>query len=56
MPGFKAPDELLPSVPPERMQERRRLLNGLLNPANSAPARKSSDERLAGPAPPRDLS
>ncbi|MGD9720161.1 MAG: DUF1501 domain-containing protein [Pirellulales bacterium] len=33
MPGFKAPDEFLPSVPPERMQERRQLLQGL-NPAN----------------------
>ena len=35
MPGFKAPDELLPAVPPERIQERRRLLDGL-NPAASA--------------------
>ena len=35
MPGFKAPDELLPAVPPERMQDRRRLLDGL-NPADSA--------------------
>jgi hypothetical protein len=29
MPGFKAPDELLPAVPPERMQERRQLLDGV---------------------------
>ena len=29
MPGFRAPDELFPAVPPERMQERRRLLEGL---------------------------
>jgi hypothetical protein len=29
MPGFKAPDELLPAVAPERMHERRRLLGGL---------------------------
>ncbi len=35
MPGFKAPEELLPTVPPERMQDRRRLLDGL-NPAESA--------------------
>ena len=35
MPDFKAPDELLPAVPPERMQERRRLL-AALNPAESA--------------------
>ena len=35
MPGFKAPEELLPAVPPERMQERRRLLAGL-NPVESA--------------------
>ena len=34
MPGFKAPDELFPAVPPERMHERRRLLDGL-NPAES---------------------
>jgi hypothetical protein len=34
MPGFKAPDELLPAVPPVRMHERRRLLDGL-NPAES---------------------
>src|SRR5882757_71637 len=27
MPGFKAPDELLPAVPPARMHERRRLLD-----------------------------
>src|SRR6478752_5683750 len=32
MPGFKAPDELFPAVPPERMLERQRLLDGL-NPA-----------------------
>ena len=41
MPGFKAPDELLPAVPPERMQERRRLLDGL-NPADERHERKSS--------------
>ena len=35
MPGFKAPQELLPAVPPERMHQRRRLLAGL-NPAESA--------------------
>jgi hypothetical protein len=35
LPGFKAPEELLPAVPPERMHERRRLLDGL-NPAESA--------------------
>jgi hypothetical protein len=35
MPGFKAPDELLPAESPERMQDRRRLLDGL-NPAESA--------------------
>ena len=29
MPGFKAPEELLPPVAPERMLDRRRLLNGL---------------------------
>jgi hypothetical protein len=34
MPGFKAPAELLPAVPAERMQDRRRLLDGL-NPADS---------------------
>ena len=34
MPGFKAPNELLPAVPLERMQERRRLLEAL-NPAES---------------------
>jgi len=34
LPGFKAPNELLPAVQPERMQERRRLLEGL-NPALS---------------------
>ncbi len=34
MPGFRAPDELLPSVPPERMQKRRELLEGL-NPVES---------------------
>ena len=34
MPTFKAPQELLPAVPPERMLERRRLLDGL-NPAES---------------------
>ena len=32
MPGFKAPEELLPPVAPERMLDRRRLLNGL-NPS-----------------------
>lgn len=35
MPGFKAPDELLPEVPPGRMLERRRLLDSL-NPGASA--------------------
>jgi hypothetical protein len=35
MPGFKAPSELLPAVAPERMQERRRLLQSL-NPAESS--------------------
>jgi hypothetical protein len=35
MPGFKAPEELLPAIPLERMQERRRLLESL-NPAESA--------------------
>jgi len=35
MPEFKAPEELLSSVPPERMQERFRLLDGL-NPAENA--------------------
>jgi hypothetical protein len=34
MPGFRAPDELFPAVTPERMQERRRLLEGL-NPSES---------------------
>ncbi|HTI50859.1 MAG TPA: DUF1501 domain-containing protein, partial [Planctomycetaceae bacterium] len=29
MPGFKAPEELLPAVAPDRMNERRRLLAGL---------------------------
>lgn len=29
MPNFQAPDELLPAVPPDRMLERRRLLEGL---------------------------
>jgi hypothetical protein len=33
MPGFKAPAELLPAVPSERMQQRRRLLDGM-NPAD----------------------
>jgi hypothetical protein len=37
MRGFKAPDELLPAVPSERMQERRQLLKGL-SPAESAGA------------------
>ena len=35
MPGFKAPEELLPAVVPERMNERRRLLEGL-SPVESA--------------------
>jgi hypothetical protein len=35
MPSFKAPDELLPAVPPERMLERRQLLHGL-DPVASA--------------------
>src|SRR5205814_640780 len=34
MPGFRAPDELFPVVPPDRMQQRRQLLEGL-NPAES---------------------
>ncbi|HEV3137803.1 MAG TPA: DUF1501 domain-containing protein [Pirellulales bacterium] len=42
MPGFRAPDELIPAVPPERMLERRRLLEGL-NPAKSP----SEGNRLA---------
>src|SRR5260370_36331823 len=29
MPGFKPPDELLAAVPPERLEERRRLLEHL---------------------------
>jgi Protein of unknown function (DUF1501) len=37
MPGFKAPEELLPVVPVERMQERRQLLE-CLNPAESGSA------------------
>ena len=32
MPGFKAPEELLPAVTPTRMLERRRLLEGLCSP------------------------
>jgi hypothetical protein len=35
MPEFKAPDELLPAVTPERLHERRRLLDGL-DPIESA--------------------
>jgi hypothetical protein len=35
MPGFKAPDELLPAVPPGRLLDRRRLLDAL-NPAAGA--------------------
>ena len=35
MPGFKAPEELLPPVAPERMLDRRRLLDGL-NPSAGA--------------------
>jgi hypothetical protein len=43
MPGFKAPEEFLPSVPHERMEQRRRLLAGL-NPADrSAAARATND-------------
>ena len=34
MPGFRAPDELFPAVTPQRMQQRRRLLDGL-DPAES---------------------
>lgn len=34
MPDFKAPDELMAAVPPERMQDRRRLLD-VLNPSAS---------------------
>ncbi|MBI2826971.1 MAG: DUF1501 domain-containing protein [Planctomycetia bacterium] len=41
MPGFKAPDELLPVVPLERMQERRSLLEGL-NVAESLSAEKQA--------------
>jgi hypothetical protein len=37
MPGFKAPAELLPAVPRERMQQRRQLLDGL-NPDESSTA------------------
>jgi hypothetical protein len=37
MSTFRAPEELFPAVPVERMQERRRLLDGL-NPADSASA------------------
>ncbi|HEY2838302.1 MAG TPA: DUF1501 domain-containing protein [Pirellulales bacterium] len=40
MPGFKAPDELLPAVPPDRLHSRRRLLSGL-SPAESASAGNS---------------
>ena len=36
LPTFKAPEELLPAVPPERMQERRHLLDGL-SPPESGP-------------------
>ena len=43
MPGFRAPDELLPAVPPERMQERRRLLDGLNPP--TAPATEVEPRR-----------
>jgi hypothetical protein len=35
MPGFKAPNEFLPSVPPDRMHDRRQLLEGL-NPGQTA--------------------
>jgi hypothetical protein len=37
MPGFRAPEELLPAVPPERMNFRRHLLSGL-DPAEGAGA------------------
>jgi hypothetical protein len=37
MPGFKAPDELIPAVPSARMQERRRVLDSL-NGANAGGA------------------
>jgi hypothetical protein len=42
MPGFKAPDEMLPVESPERMAERRRLLDGL-SPAESAGRRALRD-------------
>ncbi|HUY33275.1 MAG TPA: DUF1501 domain-containing protein [Pirellulales bacterium] len=35
MPGFKAPDELIAAEPPERMQARRRLLDGLRRPESA---------------------
>jgi hypothetical protein len=41
MPGFKAPNEFLPSVPADRMQQRRQLLDGL------SPADASSDSQIA---------
>src|SRR6478609_2644345 len=40
MPGFKAPDELLPVVPPARMLKRRRLLDSLNPGANAADGRR----------------
>jgi hypothetical protein len=44
MPGFRAPEELQPAVPPERLQGRRRLLEAV-NPAagGSEPARAMRD-------------
>jgi hypothetical protein len=44
MPGFKAPKEFLPSVPPDRMQQRRQLLDGLnLAEGSSAGGRVATD-------------
>lgn len=37
MPSFKAPEELFPAIPPERMQDRRQLLAGL-NPSDATGA------------------
>jgi Protein of unknown function (DUF1501) len=41
MPGFQAPEELLPSVPPERMLERRQLLDCLNQPEASSNGRRA---------------
>jgi Protein of unknown function (DUF1501) len=44
MPGFKVPNEFLPSVPPDRMQQRRQLLDGLnLAEGSSAGGRVATD-------------